>query len=49
MLAHRLSTVLGADHIYVMKKGYIIEEGRHDELMSIKGAYYELYKENESA
>ncbi len=43
VVAHRLSTVKGADLILVMKAGTIIEQGTHDELLSRRGFYYELY------
>ncbi len=43
MIAHRLSTVVDADVILVVLDGKIIESGRHDELMSKKGYYYELF------
>lgn len=44
VIAHRLSTVKNADQIIVLDKGKIIEKGNHVELTSIKGAYYELVK-----
>ena len=43
IVAHRLSTIRNADLILVMKDGNIIEQGRHEELLSKKGFYYELY------
>lgn len=43
VIAHRLSTVRHADRIVVLKKGRIIEEGNHQELLSQKGHYAELY------
>lgn len=43
MIAHRLSTVRGADIILVMKDGKIVEQGNHRELIQKKGAYYQLY------
>lgn len=42
VIAHRLSTIRDADLIVVLKKGIIVEQGTHDELMELKGAYYEL-------
>jgi ABC-type multidrug transport system fused ATPase/permease subunit len=42
-IAHRLSTVTGADRIIVMDHGNIIEEGSHRELLARKGHYYTLY------
>ncbi|MBQ4536904.1 MAG: ABC transporter ATP-binding protein [Lachnospiraceae bacterium] len=43
IIAHRLSTIQDADCIIVMDKGRIIETGNHEELLSKKGKYYELY------
>lgn len=43
VIAHRLSTVVDADIILVVKNGRIVEEGRHSELMALKGHYYALY------
>lgn len=42
VIAHRLSTIIGADHIVCMQKGVVVEQGRHDELMALGGAYYNL-------
>ena len=43
IIAHRLSTVIDADKIYVLSKGTIVEEGTHIQLMEQKGQYFELY------
>ncbi len=43
VIAHRLSTVRNADAIMVLEQGEIIERGNHDELLELKGRYYELY------
>lgn len=43
IVAHRLSTIVEADIILVMKDGNIIEQGGHEELLDKKGFYYELY------
>ncbi len=43
VIAHRLSTVVNADRILVMKSGKIIEQGKHDELIARKGLYSELH------
>lgn len=42
--AHRLSTVMNADSIVVMKKGEIVEQGTHSELVALRGHYYTLVK-----
>ena len=44
MIAHRLSTVVNADVILVMKDGEVIESGKHHELLEQRGYYFELYK-----
>ena len=44
MVAHRLSTIRHADTIYVIDKGQIAEFGTHQELLSKRGVYYNLYK-----
>lgn len=43
IVAHRLSTIQNADRILVMNQGKIIEQGKHQELLSQKGFYYQLY------
>lgn len=44
VIAHRLSTVLKADMILVMDKGSIIEQGTHEQLLTLNGLYSNLYK-----
>jgi ATP-binding cassette subfamily B protein len=43
VIAHRLSTVRNANAILVLEAGEVIERGTHDELLALKGRYYELY------
>ena len=42
VIAHRLSTIRQANKILVIKKGEIIEQGSHDELVALKGGYHQL-------
>lgn len=44
VIAHRLSTVMNADQIVVLEKGKIVEIGDHNELVDLKGSYYELVR-----
>jgi ABC-type multidrug transport system fused ATPase/permease subunit len=44
VIAHRLSTIRTADTILVIKDGTVIEQGKHDELMSKRGFYHHLYE-----
>ena len=44
VIAHRLSTVVNVDEIYVLKDGVIIEKGKHNDLIKIDGAYKRLYE-----
>lgn len=43
IVAHRLSTVLHCDRIVLLSQGEIIEQGSHQELMALRGRYFELY------
>ena len=44
MVAHRLSTIVNADVIYVLQNGKIVEKGNHSELISLNGIYRKLYE-----
>ena len=44
IIAHRLSTIRSADIILVVENGRIIEKGNHEELINLKGAYFQLYR-----
>jgi len=46
VIAHRLSTIRNSDIIYVIKDGRVVEQGKHDELLEIKGIYFNLYNKN---
>ncbi|MBP7962867.1 MAG: ABC transporter ATP-binding protein [Caldilineaceae bacterium] len=43
VIAHRLSTIRNADQVLVLEAGLIVERGTHDELLTKRGAYYDLY------
>ena len=45
LIAHRLSTVMHADTIFVLERGRIVESGRHDELLDMKGLYYAMWRQ----
>ncbi|MFN2397317.1 MAG: ABC transporter ATP-binding protein [Gemmatimonadaceae bacterium] len=45
VIAHRLSTVMHADRIYVLERGRIAEVGRHDALVESKGLYYAMWRQ----
>ncbi|HUH33803.1 MAG TPA: ABC transporter ATP-binding protein, partial [Daejeonella sp.] len=45
LIAHRLSTIMHADRIFVLEKGNIIESGRHEELLSEKGLYFAMWRQ----
>jgi len=45
LIAHRLSTIMHADRIFVLERGRIIESGRHEKLLSEKGLYYAMWRQ----
>ena len=44
-IAHRVSSVKDCDEIIYLENGVIVERGTHEELLGLKGRYYEIYKE----
>ena len=45
LIAHRLSTVMHADRIYVLERGQVVETGRHQELLDRTGLYYAMWRQ----
>jgi ATP-binding cassette subfamily B protein len=45
LIAHRLSTVMHADRIYVLEKGKVVEQGKHSDLLEQKGLYYAMWRQ----
>jgi ATP-binding cassette subfamily B protein len=45
LIAHRLSTVMHADKIFVLEQGKIIEQGKHEVLLEEKGLYYAMWRQ----
>ncbi len=45
IIAHRISAVKDADEIIILEKGRIVERGNHDQLLEMKGVYYDIFKD----
>lgn len=45
LIAHRLSTIMHADRIYVLEKGEVVETGGHEQLLTEKGLYYAMWRQ----
>jgi ATP-binding cassette subfamily B protein len=45
MIAHRLSTIMHAHRIYVLEKGQVVETGSHEQLLTEKGLYYAMWRQ----
>ena len=45
LIAHRLSTIMHADKIFVLEQGKIIEQGKHEDLLTEKGLYYAMWRQ----
>lgn len=45
LIAHRLSTIRHADKIFVLERGHIIEQGKHEDLLEEKGLYYAMWRQ----
>ncbi len=45
LIAHRLSTIMHADQIFVLERGRIVEQGKHMELLDLKGLYYAMWRQ----
>jgi ATP-binding cassette subfamily B protein len=48
IISHRLSTIKWADIIYVMEQGSVTEQGSHNELMELKGRYYQMFEQSKN-
>ena len=44
LISHRITTLMGADRIFVLENGSVVESGNHDELVNLDGVYSKIYK-----
>ncbi len=44
IIAHKFSTIKKCDYVYVMNKGTVVEQGKHQDLIALKGLYSEYWK-----
>jgi len=44
IIAHRISTIMEADEIFVLDEGEIVERGSHESLLRLRGVYYKIYQ-----
>jgi ATP-binding cassette subfamily B multidrug efflux pump len=44
VIAHRLSTIVEADSIFVLHRGYVVEQGNHQQLLALCGRYHQMYQ-----
>ena len=47
IVSHRISSVKDADHVIVLERGKIIEQGEHQKLIDLKGFYYDLFNKQQ--
>ena len=48
-ITHRLNTIRRADRILMMHQGTIVEQGNHEELMSLRGRYYAMFRQQDAS
>ena len=44
LISHRITTLMAADHIIVLDKGRVVEEGTHEQLLEKQGIYHRIYE-----
>jgi ATP-binding cassette subfamily B (MDR/TAP) protein 1 len=45
VIAHRLSTIQDADYIFVFRDGFVVEHGKHDELLTLRNIYFNMVQQ----